>query len=259
MLDDIVLSKQQEIESAKQQLTMEDLEVHLREHLAERSFRKAIGGPGKLSLIAELKRKSPSKGMLRAKFEPVDLAKSLERAGASALSILTDAPFFGGRIEYIDDVKKFTEVPILRKDFIIDPYQIYESAFYGADAVLLIVSILTEEKLIACMQAADRLGLEPLVEVHSKEELKTALSVGAHVIGINHRDLGTLKIDPELSAKLVPLVPAGKIIVAESGIQTAQDVKRMKGLGVHAILVGEALMSAADPASKVQELFAGSW
>ena len=259
MLDDIVLSKQQEVESAKREVPLEDLKARMASYLATRSFRRAISQPGKLSLIAELKRKSPSKGMLRERFDPVSLAQTLQEAGAAALSVLTDEPFFGGQLEFLRDVKQFTEIPVLRKDFIVDPYQVYEAASFQADAVLLIVRILTEEQLLQCMQAADLLGIEPLVEVHSANELKLALSIGAHVLGINHRDLQTFKIHPTLSEELVPQIPAGKLIVAESGVQTAEDVKRLKRLGVHAVLVGEALMTAADPAAKVRELFAGTW
>ena len=259
MLDDIVMSKQQEIEAAKERLSLHDLQARLAHHLAERSFRKAINTSGKLSLIAEIKRKSPSRGMLRERFDPVSLAQTLEGAGASALSILTDEPFFGGQLDFLRDVKQFTEVPALRKDFIVDPYQVYEAALYEADAVLLIVRILTEEQLLQCMQAADTLGVEPLVEVHSVGELKIALGMGAHVIGMNHRDLQTFQIEPGLSEKLLPYIPAGKLVVAESGIQTAQDVQRMKRLGVHAVLIGEALMLAPDPAAKIRELFAGTW
>ncbi len=259
MLDDIVMTKQQELQEAKERLPFEDLKVRLTNYLAERSFRKALTVPGKLSLIAELKRKSPSKGMLRERFDPVRLAQELQEAGAAALSILTDETYFGGSLEFLRDAKQFTEVPILRKDFVIDPYQVYEAAFAGADAVLLIVRILTEEQLIQCMQAADTLGIEPLVEVHSLEELKIALSVGTHVLGINHRDLRTFQLTPGLAEELVPHVPQGKLIVAESGIQTPADVQRMKRLGVHAVLIGEALMKAPDPAAKVRELFAGTW
>ena len=135
----------------------------------------------------------------------------------------------------------------------------YEAAFYGADAVLLIVRFLIEETLAACLQAADRVGLEPLVEVHSLAELALALSAGAHMIGINHRDLQTFTIDPMLAEQLVPKIPSGKVIVAESGIRKPEDVKRMKQLGVHAVLIGEALMLAPDPAAKIRELFAGTW
>lgn len=259
MLDEIVLTKQQEVEDAKQRVPFEDLKAKLRAHLAERSLRKAISVPGKLSLIAELKRKSPSKGMLRERFDPVHLAQTLQEAGAAALSVLTDEAYFGGHLEFLRDAKQFTEIPVLRKDFIVDPYQVYEAAAYQADAVLLIVRILTEEALIACMQATDRLGVEPFVEVHSESELKTALSVGARIIGINHRDLRTFQLDPTLSEKLIPKIPAGKIIVAESGIHTTEEVQRMKRLGVHAVLIGEALMTAPDPAAKIKELFAGMW
>lgn len=259
MLDEIVLTKQQEIEEAKGRLPFEDLKAHLAGYLADRSFRKAIHVPGKLSLIAELKRKSPSRGMLRERFDPVSLAQGLEKAGAAALSVLTDEAYFGGHLDFLRDVKQFTEVPVLRKDFIVDPYQVYEAAFYQADAVLLIVRILSEEQLFQCMQAADLLGIEPLVEVHAEEELRTALGAGAHVIGINHRDLRTLAIDPRLSEALIPRVPSGKLIVVESGVQTAEDVTRIKRLGAHAVLIGEALMRAADPAAKVHGLFAGAW
>ncbi len=259
MLDDIVMSKREEIEAAKGRLPLEELKERMAHHIAERNVRRALTVPGKLSLIAELKRKSPSKGMLRERFDPVHLAQTLQEAGAAALSVLTDETYFGGSLDFLRDAKQFTELPVLRKDFIIDPYQIYEAAFYGADAVLLIVRILTEELLSECLQVADRVGLEPLVEVHAFPELKCALSAGAHVIGINHRDLRTFAIDPTLSEQLVPQIPAGKLIVAESGIQTAEDVQRMKRIGVHAVLIGEALMLAPDPAVKIRELFAGTW
>jgi len=259
MLDDIVLGKQEEVEMAKGRLPLEDLKARVAHHLAERNVRKALNVPGTLSLIAELKRKSPSRGMLRERFDPVQLGQALQGAGAAALSVLTDEPYFGGHLDFLRDVKQFTEVPILRKDFVIDPYQVYEAAFYGADAILLMVRILTEEQLAQCLQAADSVGLEALVEVHSIGELAVAVDAGAHTIGINHRDLRTLTLDPSLSEQLIPRIPKGKLIVAESGIQTPEDVQRMKRLGVHAVLIGEALMKAPDPAAKVRELFAGTW
>ena len=259
MLDEIVLTKQQEVEAAKLALPFDDLKDRLKHHLAERSFRRAVNVPGKLSLIAELKRKSPSKGTLRERFDPVQLAQSLAEAGAAALSVLTDEFYFGGHLEFLRDAKQFTEVPVLRKDFVVDPYQVYEAAFHGADAVLLIARILTEDVLIACMQAADTLGMEPFVEVHGESELKTAVRCGAHVIRINHRDLRTSTLDPNISAPIIPKVPTGKTIVAESGLQSAAEIKKMKALGVHAVLIGEALMTAPDAAAKVRELFAGTW
>jgi indole-3-glycerol phosphate synthase len=259
MLDDIVMTKHEEVRQAQSQMPLEDLRAHVAHYLPERSFRKAIHQPGKLCLIAELKRKSPSKGTLRERFDPVHLAQELQRAGASALSVLTDEAYFGGHLDYLRDAKQFTEIPVLRKDFIVDPYQVYEAAFYQADAVLLIVRLLEEERLVQCLQAADTVGLETLVEVHSEAELKIALRTGAHLLGINHRDLRTFQIDPDLSQRLVPQVPAGKVIVAESGLHTPEDVKRMQQLGVHALLIGEALMTAPDPGAKIRELFAGVW
>ena len=259
MLDEIVMTKEREVEEAKTRIPFEDLRARVKSHFAERDFRKAISVPGKLSLIAELKRKSPSKGMLRERFDPVRLGQEMQEAGAAALSVLTDECYFGGHLEFLRDVKNFTEIPVLRKDFIVDPYQIYEAAAAGADAVLLIVRILREDVLVQCMQAADEAGIEPIVEVHSETDLKVALRVGTRIIGINHRDLRTFQLHPTITDELVPKVPAGKIIVAESGIQSAEGVQLMKRLGVHAILVGEALMTAPDPSAKIKELFAGTW
>jgi indole-3-glycerol phosphate synthase len=259
MLDDIVMSKQQEVESAKSRLPFDDLKARLAHHQGGRSLREAINVSGKLSLIAELKRKSPSRGMLRERFDPVSLAQALQEAGAAALSVLTDELYFGGCLDFLRETQQFTEIPVLRKDFIVDPYQVYESVFYEADAVLLIVRILPEEILAECLEATDRLGIESLVEVHSEEEVRVALGLGAHILGINHRDLRTFTIDPALSERLIPLIPSGKLIVAESGVQTAADVNRLKQLGAHAVLIGEALMTAPDPAAKVRELFNGLW
>ena len=259
MLNDIVMTKHQEVESAKARLSLDELRRRTANRMAERSFRRAIAVPGKLSLIAELKRKSPSRGMLRERFDPVSLAQTMQQAGASALSVLTDESYFGGSLDFLRDAKQFTEIPALRKDFIVDPYQVYEAALYEADAVLLIVRILTQELLTDCLQTADRLGLDALVEVHSEAELETALRSGASILGINHRDLSSFAIDPALSERLVPRIPAGKVLVAESGLQSSADVKRMQRLGVHAVLIGEALMVAPSVPAKIGELFAGVW
>lgn len=259
MLDEILAGKRLEVEEAKGRLPLDELRARVSRHVAERGLREAIHRPGKLSLIAELKRKSPSKGMLRERFDPVSLAQTLEEAGASALSVLTDERYFGGHLEFLRDVKQFTEVPVLRKDFVIDPYQVYEAAAWGADAVLLIVRILEEGAFGACLRAAETVGLEALVEVHSEGDLAVALRAGARLIGINHRDLQTFALEPSLTERLVPRIPDGRAIVAESGITTAGDVRRLAQLGVHAVLIGEALMTAADPTGKVRELFAGTW
>ena len=259
ILDEILAAKQQEVEVAKGRLPLEELKGRLRSHVSQRSFRKALAQSGKLSLIAELKRKSPSSGMLRERFDPVSLAQQLQEAGASALSVLTDETFFGGSLEFLRDVQQFTELPTLRKDFVIDPYQVYEAAYYQADAVLLIVQVLTEDQLTHCLEAALAVGVDALVEVHTKDDLDIALSVGANLFGVNHRDLRTFTLDPDATAHLVPKIPAGKLIVAESGVQTREDIQRLKALGVHAVLIGEALMTAPDVSAKVRELFDGIW
>ena len=260
ILDDILESKRQELEAAKRELPMEELGPRLRGHLPLRNFKKALQQSArKPALIAELKRRSPSKGMLRERFDPVSLSQQLEEAGAAALSVLTDEPFFGGRLDFLRDAQQFTQLPVLRKDFVIDPYQVYEAAHHDADAVLLIAQVLDEEVLVACLQAADTLGLTALVEVHTEPDLKVALAAGASVIGINHRDLHTFTMHPDTTARLVPKIPAGKLVVAESGVQTREDVQRLHTLGVHAILIGESLMTAPDVGAKVRELFDGIW
>ncbi len=259
MLEKILERKRQEIARVKERVSLEELKERVGGHARERDFRQAIYQPGRLCLIAELKRKSPSKGMLRERFDPVSLAQSLEEAGSSALSVLTDEPFFGGHLDFLRDVKQFTEIPVLRKDFIIDAYQLYESLFYQADAVLLIVRALSDGQLSEYLALARELGLDALVEIHNDEELKRAVRVDAKIIGINHRDLTTFTLDTRLSERLIPSIPSGTTVVAESGIQTATDVQRMHRLGVHALLIGEALMSAADVKVKVKELFNGIW
>jgi indole-3-glycerol phosphate synthase len=189
----------------------------------------------------------------------VRLAQELQEAGASALSVLTDEPFFGGSLQILRDVSAFTEVPRLRKDFILDPYQIYEAALHGADAVLLIVRLLDAAALRLCLETAHELGMDALVEVHADAELDRALEVGARIIGINHRDLDTLQMDMHLSERILARVPSGKILVAESGIHTAADVARMQALGVQALLIGEAIMLSSDVQQKVRALFSEVW
>ena len=260
ILDDILAAKRQEVEVAKARLPLKELEKRVPVPRSSREFRRALeDASAKPALIAELKRQSPSKGMLRERFDPVSLAQQLQDAGAAALSVLTDERFFGGTLDFLRDVQQFTEIPILRKDFILDAYQLYEAAYYQADAVLLIVQALSDEQLRDYLQIARRLGLDALVEVHTETELARALTAGASVIGLNHRDLRTFTMYPDTTARLIPKIPAGIVIVAESGIQHQEEVRRLKMLGVHAVLIGESLMTAPDPAAKVRELFAGVW
>jgi indole-3-glycerol phosphate synthase len=197
-------------------------------------------------VIAEIKRRSPSKGEIRADFDPVGCAGSYADGGAAAISILTDARYFGGRLEFLEAVRSAVELPLLRKDFLIDPYQIDEARVNGADAVLLIVAALPGEELGRLRQRAVALGLDVLVEVHDEEELETALAAGADLVGINNRDLRSFETDLAVTERLAPLVPRHALIVSESGIFTQEQIRRLEGIGVHAFLVGEALMREAD-------------
>ena len=260
ILDDIVASKRQEIEQAKQRLPEADLQRRLAGRQIERPFAQALReSETHPALIAELKRKSPSRGMLRERFDPPRLVQEFQGAGASALSILTDEPFFGGSLDILREAQAFSEVPILRKDFILEPYQVYEAVMAGADTILLIARLLPQPQLAALLALARTFGMEPLVEVHSEEELGRALEAQAGIIGINHRDLGDFSMHADLSARLVPRIPRSCVIVAESGIQSSDDVMRLRDLGVQALLIGESLMTAPDPVAKVRELFGTVW
>lgn len=260
ILDDILDAKRQEVAASKSRLPLEELQGRVRGPRASRGFRKALqDAPAKPALIAELKRKSPSKGMLRERFDPVRLAQEMQEAGASALSVLTDERYFGGCLDFLRDVQQFSEIPILRKDFIIDEYQLYEAAFYQADAVLLITQVLGPAKLRDYIGLAGRLGLDALVEVHEERELDQAANAGATLIGINTRDLKTFTMHPEMVQTLRPRMPSGAVVVAESGIQSREDIQRLAPLGVDAVLIGEALMTAPDPAAKIRDLFQGTW
>jgi len=260
ILDDILAAKRQEVEAAKQRLSFDELKRRVRRRAIPNRFRDALArSERRPALIAELKRKSPSAGMLRERFDPVSLAQELQDAGAAALSILTDERFFGGNLDILRDVQPFVEIPVLRKDFVLDPYQLYEAATAQADAVLLIVRVLTDEQLRVFLKTVMELGLDALVEVHAEQELDRALRAGATLIGINHRDLGTFALDESLTARLMPQIPRGSVIVAESGMQTHDDIRQLKTLGVHAVLIGEALMTAPDVGIKVRELFDGIW
>ncbi len=254
MLEEILANKRQEVEAAKARLPLAELKARVGHHRAERDFRRAVTQPGRLSLIAELKRKSPSRGMLRERFDPVSLAQILQANGASALSVLTDERYFGGHLEFLRDVKQFTEIPVLRKDFVLEPYQVYEAALYQADAVLLIMTVLDDATLTECLRVAQSLELAALVEVHAEAELDRALRAGAQLIGINARDLKTFTLHANVVARLVPRIPKDRTIIAESGLQSPEDLRRLRQLGVHAALIGEALMVAPDPAAKVREL-----
>ena len=210
---------------------------------------------GKPAVIAEIKRASPSKGVLRAAFDPAAIAASYERAGAACLSVLTDRPFFQGAPEYLVEARASCALPLLRKEFIIDEYQIVESRALGADAVLLIVSALADERLLALEACASDYGMDVLVEVHDANELDRALRLSTPLIGINNRNLRTFSVSLHTTIELLPRIPAGRIVVTESGIVAQRDVAQMRRHGVNAFLVGEAFMRAPDPGAALTALF----
>jgi len=218
-----------------------------------RPFLDALRRPG-LSLIAEHKRRSPSAGAIREELSLTDVVTAYERGGASALSILTEGPSFGGSLDDLRAAREVSALPILRKDFIVDRYQVHESLAAGADAILLIVAALTGEELVALHADADAAGLTALVEVHDERELDSALAAGATLIGINNRDLTTLAVDTGRTFALAPRIPAGKVIVAESGFGSRGELQRLADAGIDAVLVGEALMRSPDLESACREL-----
>jgi len=247
ILDEILEHKRHEVAAAKQRVSADSMAESARgcrETL--RGFRRALANGSGARVIAEIKRRSPSKGEIRADFDPVDCARSYAEAGAAAISVLTDERFFGGRLEFLEAVRTAVEVPLLRKDFVIDAYQIDEARLRGADAVLLIAAALPRQELGRLRQHAASLGLDVLVEVHEEEELESALAAGADLIGINNRDLRSFATDLAVTERLAPQVPGNALIVAESGIFNHEEIRRLEGVGVHAFLVGESLMREAD-------------
>jgi len=220
-------------------------------------FKRAISQPGNLNLIAEIKKASPSKGLIRESFDVAHLAKIYVENGAAAISVLTEDKYFLGKPRYITKVSEYFSVPVLTKDFIIDEGQIYESFICGTSAILLIVAILDDQRLKSLYDAASHLDLDCLVEVHDEKELDRALKLGAEIIGINNRDLHTFEVDLKVSEKLIPKIPKDKVIVSESGIKTHDDIKRLKDAGAHAVLIGETFLQAKDISAKIKEVMNG--
>jgi len=258
VLQEIVAHKRREVAAARTRLPLRALEERLAGAPPVRPFAHALRGPG-LRLIAEIKARSPSRGPLREGLDPVALARDYVRAGAAAISVLTDERYFGGSLAHLAAVRWALPQgpPLLRKDFIVDPYQVYEARAHGADAVLLIAACLGEGELRELLALSRALGMDALVEVHDEEELGRALGAGASLVGINNRDLRTFRVDLGTTARLRPLIPPQVTVVAESGIQTPEDVAHMAALGVHALLVGEALVTAPDPAARARQLLQG--
>ncbi len=255
-LERILAWKRQEVPRQKREVPMAGLRA--RAALAPRprdlasALRRAVGGPPRL--IAEVKRASPSKGLLSHDFDPVRLATAYEIGGAAAISVLTDKRFFQGHLDHLAAVRQAVRLPVLRKDFILDPYQIVEARAAGADAILLIVAALGDADLRDLLAEAARWGMAALVEVHDEAEAARALAAGAKIVGVNNRNLRDFSVDLETTARLRPLIPPDVILVSESGIHRAEDVRRLADMGVDAILVGEALVRAKDVVAKVREL-----
>jgi indole-3-glycerol phosphate synthase len=253
-LKEIIQKKKEQILLAKQELPEDLLKAKILGLTPVRPFLEAINKPRTISLVAEIKKASPSRGVIRENFNHQEIAKIYQECEVQAISVLTECDYFQGSLTFLNEIKSFTRVPILRKDFILETYQVYESRFYGADAILLIVDLLAKEKLSELMQLCDELGLDYILEVHNEKELKKALSLKTPLIGINNRDLHTLEVDFKTTERLYPLIPKDKIVVVESGIKTHQDVLFLKILGVNAVLVGEAFMEAPDIRKKVEEV-----
>ena len=255
MIEELVEAARAGAERRRGDVPLEELERRLSDRPEQRPFGEALTRPG-LSLIAEFKRRSPSAGEIRAGVEPADIARAYEQGGAAALSVLTDTDHFGGSLEDLAAARAACALPILQKDFIVDPYQLYEAATAGADAVLLIVAALPQRELAALYEEARGLDLDVVVEVHKEQELEDALTVNAEVLGINNRDLDDFSVDVNTTFELITDVPAGKTVVSESGISDRATLEELERVGVDAVLIGEALMRAQDPAAKVRELTA---
>jgi len=247
VLKEIVQKKKERITLSKESLSLEQIKQGIPTLPPTRDFIKAISKPRQISLIAEIKKASPSRGVIREDFDHRQIAGVYKEAQVQAISVLTEEDYFQGNITFIKEVKELTEAPVLRKDFIIDEYQVYESRYYGADAILLIADLLTQENITNFSQIATELGMSALVEVHDEKELKKVLKLkGINLIGINNRNLHTLEVDTKTTERLYLLIPKDKTVVVESGIKSRQDVLFLKILGIQACLIGGAFMQAPD-------------
>ncbi len=256
VLSEILATKRTEVAFLKERTSLQTLQERLRDAPPTRDFRAALAAAQGTALIAELKKASPSKGVIRADFDAVAIAQTYAENGATCLSVLTDERYFQGKLDYLHLIREVVAVPLLRKDFIVDPWQIAESRAAGADAILLIVAALCPQDLRGLIKMAAEYDLAALVEVHDAEEMQEALDAGAELIGINNRNLHTFRTTLSVTLDLLPTLPAdpNRLIVSESGIFTRQDVETLEAANVHAILVGESLMREADIGAKVREL-----
>jgi indole-3-glycerol phosphate synthase len=254
ILDQIVVSKRGEVERAKGAVPLVELRARLADAPPVRDFFAPLAAGGEIKLIAEVKKASPSKGLIRADFDPAQISQVYEAHGASCLSVLTDEPYFQGRLEYLEQVRQVVSIPVLRKDFILDTYQLVEARAAGADAVLLIAECLDDCHLRKLHNEALELGLTPLVEFYEPENLERVLAAGAQLIGVNNRDLRSFQVDLEHTIRLRRQIPLDCVVVGESGIETRDDALRLQAAGVDAMLVGESLMREPDMGAAVDRL-----
>lgn len=254
ILDRILATKRQEVARSKASVSEHEMRLRAADAPPPRNLATALATPGPIRLIAEVKKASPSKGVIRPDFDPVAIARLYEAHGAAALSVLTDEPYFQGRLEYLRQIRAVVSIPVLRKDFIVDPYQLFEARAAGADAVLLIAECLEGAALGELYALACQWGMTPLVEVYQPENLARVVDLGAAVIGINNRDLRTFEVDLGHTLRLRERVPADRILVSESGIRSRADALRLEAAGVHAMLVGESLMRQPDIGLAVDRL-----
>lgn len=254
ILEKIVAYKRKKVEEEKRSLSMNEIISMIDKCSDTRDFKKALRKDKEISIIAEIKKASPSKGVIRKDFDPLSISRQYEMNKVEAISVLTEDQFFQGDNEYLRMVKSETSVPILRKDFIIDLYQIYQSRLLGADAILLIVGILTHAELITFQRIAKDVGLQCLIEVHDPFELERALDTEGDMIGINNRNLKTFETNIETTEKLIKIIPKSRTVVSESGIKTRKEMMFLKDVGVDGVLIGESLMKTRSITEKLREL-----
>ena len=258
ILDEIIAAKRRELARAQVELPLSELEKRISQRKPALDFASALRGDS-VRIIAEIKKASPSKGLLSPNFDPFNLAKAYAQGGAAAISVLTETSFFQGALRHLSNIREapgLDKIPLLRKDFLFSPYQVYESRAFGADAVLLIATILTDEELEFLTFLAHELGMQCLVEVHDRSELQRVIKSPARIIGINNRDLRTFEVNINTTGRLRAMIPPDRVAVSESGINHREDIDKLREWGVNAALIGEALVTADDIPAKMKELIA---
>ena len=256
ILDRIIADKKEELKDTKIRVPLSELKARIKDAPPVRDFAAAINDPGNVSIIAEVKKASPSKGLIRADFDPVGIARTYEENGAKAISVLTESRYFQGSLSFLSEIRKKVGLPLLRKDFIFDEYQVYEARVNGADAFLLIAVCLEKQLMGDLYHLGKELGMEALAETHDEEDLEKVLGLPFRVIGINNRDLKTFNVDIKTTERLIKGIPKDKVVVSESGISTVGDMRFLQGIGAGAALIGEALMREKDFGSILRELAA---